>query len=179
MDAAEATLYGAIVAGTFTLLGVMIERLLRLAGRLRFECPDPSLRVETSVPGLSKEWTEVEEGMTVQGAQYTLAVDLFNGKEVPTGLRDMRVDLIRDDGERVTSRPRVPMEGTAQRAVDVINILPRQFVHLELYGGMAGEAGEAIRDKKWRRVEFVGELPKRPFLGILGSKTYRKTIIRP
>ena len=37
MNAAEATLYGAIIAGTFALLGVLAERLLRLTGLLRFE----------------------------------------------------------------------------------------------------------------------------------------------
>jgi hypothetical protein len=28
----------------------------------------------------------------------------------------------------------------------------------------------------WRRIDFEAGRPKRPFLGILGSKTYRKTI---
>lgn len=34
MSAATATLYGAIIAGTFALLGVLVERLLRSSGRL-------------------------------------------------------------------------------------------------------------------------------------------------
>jgi hypothetical protein len=182
LTAVEAALYGGLggglIGGVFALLGVVVERLLRQTGRLRFECSEPKLRAEVG-PGLLKEWTEVDEGMSVQGAHYILPVDLFNGKEVPTGLRDVRVDLIRDDGERVESRPHEPLEGTAPRAVNVINIPPRQFVHRELQGGMAGEAGEAIKLKKWRKLEFVGELPKRPFFGILGSKVYRKTIIRP
>jgi hypothetical protein len=191
LTAVEAALYGGLggglIGGVLALLGVVVERLLRLAGRLRFECSGPSLKVVTGPKGVPIEWTEVEEGMTVQGARYTLPVDLFNGKEVPIGLRNVRVDLVHDEGARVESRPLVPLEGTARRAVvsvggtamqevDVINIPPRWFVHLELHGSMTGEAGEAIKNKKWRKLEFVGELPKRPFLGILGSKTYRKTI---
>ena len=34
MSAATATLCGAIIAGTFALLGVLVERLLRSSGRL-------------------------------------------------------------------------------------------------------------------------------------------------
>ena len=34
VSAATATLYGAIIAGTFALLGVLVERLLRSSGRL-------------------------------------------------------------------------------------------------------------------------------------------------
>jgi hypothetical protein len=37
LSGAEAALYGAIIAGVFTLLGVIVERLLRLTGFLRFE----------------------------------------------------------------------------------------------------------------------------------------------
>ena len=37
MSTETATLYGAIIAGTFALLGVLIERVLRLVGFLRFE----------------------------------------------------------------------------------------------------------------------------------------------
>ena len=35
MTAATATLYGAIIAGTFTLLGVVVERLIQRYGRVR------------------------------------------------------------------------------------------------------------------------------------------------
>jgi len=171
------------IAGTLlgVIVGALTERLVRVTGRLRFECSSSSLRPDVgSAHGgpLSMDWTEVNKEMSVQGAQYIFAIDLFNGKEVPTGLRGVRVRLIRDDGECFESRPLVPLQRNAMQAVEVINILPRQFAHLELHGNLPVEAAEAIRDKKWQKVEFVGESPKRPFFGI-GSKTYRETIIKP
>jgi hypothetical protein len=41
------------------------------------------------------------------------------------------------------------------------------------------DAADAIKTRRWKRIDFVAERPKRPFLGILGSKTYRKTILKP
>src|SRR5215217_4452380 len=83
------------------IVGALTERLVRVTGRLRFECSSSSLRPDVgSAHGgpLSMDWTEVTKEMSVQGAQYIFAIDLFNGKEVPTGLRGVRVRLIRDDG---------------------------------------------------------------------------------
>ena len=37
LSGAEAASYGAIIAGAFTLLGVVVERVLRSTGFLRFE----------------------------------------------------------------------------------------------------------------------------------------------
>jgi hypothetical protein len=37
VSAATATLYGAVIAGTFALLGVVNEQLLRSSGRVRCE----------------------------------------------------------------------------------------------------------------------------------------------
>jgi hypothetical protein len=64
--------------------------------------------------------------------------------------------------------------------VDVINLAPRQFLRMELQGKFDREGVLALASKeKWRRIDFVGKRPKRPLLGILGSKTYRKTITNP
>jgi hypothetical protein len=63
--------------------------------------------------------------------------------------------------------------------VDVINIPPRQFVRKDLYGSFDREGAVALASGRWKRVEFVGARPRRPLLGILGSKTYRKVITTP
>jgi hypothetical protein len=64
--------------------------------------------------------------------------------------------------------------------VDIVNIPPRQFVHIEFRGSFdSREAVTALTSAKWQRVEFEAKRPKRPFLGILGRKTFRKTITDP
>jgi hypothetical protein len=44
LSGAEAALYGAIIAGAFTLLGVVVERVLRSTGFLRSEVSEWELR---------------------------------------------------------------------------------------------------------------------------------------
>jgi hypothetical protein len=203
VSAATATLYGAIIAGTFTLLGVMIERLIRVLGRLQFEvASEPSLVIEgiELEPGYPRtiplkdivatiplQDMVATEAIEAQGVAYDFAVDLFNGKEVPIGLRDISVEIVLDDEKRITSKPYDPAtfsEALArQRGYDnlpllnVLNLPPRQLVHMVLSGSFGEEAASVLISRKWRRIEFVGKFPKRPFFGILGSKTYRKTLI--
>jgi hypothetical protein len=50
---------------------------------------------------------------------------------------------------------------------------------MELQGEFDRAGVLALASEKWRRIEFVGERPKRPILGVLGSKTYRETITDP
>jgi hypothetical protein len=191
VSAATATLYGAIIAGTFTLLGVMIERLIRVLGRLQFEiASEPSLVIEGikfgSIPLKDIDATEAIEA---EGVGYDFAVDLFNGKEVPISLRDISVEIVLDDEKRITSKPYDPAaykEVLARQRgyhkLDVLNVLnlpPRHLVHIVLGGSFGEEAASVLISGKWRRIEFVGKFPKRPFFGILGSKTYRKTITEP
>jgi hypothetical protein len=119
--------------------------------------------------------------------EFTFAVDLFNGKVVPTGLRDIKVELVRKEGESLTSRTEDRQSGRREHPhqairysrVDVINLAPRQFLRMELQGEFDRAGVLALAPEKWRRIEFVGLRPKRPILGVLGSKTYRKTITDP
>jgi hypothetical protein len=189
MDAATATLYGAAIAGVFTLLGVLIERLLRLTGALWFEASELSLEFFGATDPWDAKgvaWELANETTPAEEAEYRFAIDLFNGKEVPTGLRDIKVVLVRKGGEPLTSQPvdstsaRITdkFSGPTYSAVKVLNIPPHQFVRKELRGSFDKEAAETIRDGKWRSIDFVGEFPSRPILGILGSKTYRKTITK-
>src|SRR5919112_823404 len=106
LSGAEAALYGAIIAGAFTLLGVVVERVLRLTGFLHFEASE----WETRFTAARNVWGEFEEispdeaATSAQRVEFTFDVDLFNGKEVPTGLRDIKVELVRKEGESLTSR---------------------------------------------------------------------------
>jgi hypothetical protein len=59
---------------------------------------------------------------------------------------------------------------------DVINIPPRQFLHIELHGTSGEEAASAIKTGKWRRIMFEAKRPKRP---LLWRKAYRKTFTKP
>jgi hypothetical protein len=114
--------------------------------------------------------------------RYRFAIDLFNGKEAPTGLRDVSVVLVRNDGTRFTSQPSDlastqydPSFSMWTRSdVYVINIPPRQFVRMEITGEFDGAGKDALVTDKWERVEFEAQRPKRP---LLWRKTFRKTII--
>jgi hypothetical protein len=114
VTAAEATLYGPVIAGVFALLGVMVERLLRLLGRLRFEASG----WERDFYGGEDDYTfgiipdEDAEKEATQ-VRYRTAITLFNGKEVPTGLQDIAIVLVRDDGKR--SPPSRPCDLTTGR----------------------------------------------------------------
>jgi hypothetical protein len=190
LSGAEAALYGALIAGAFTLLGVVVERVLRLVGFLRFEAYEWE-RKFTGALNNRNEYPEVEPAQAAAAAErvdYRFSIDLFNGKEIPTGLRDIKVVLIREDGEPLTSQPydlaslrHEELTGRlAYDTVDVVNIPPRQFVHIDFRGSFdSREAVTALTSAKWQRMEFEAKRPKRPFFGLLGSKTYRKTITKP
>jgi hypothetical protein len=94
-----------------------------------------------------------------------------------------RFELIPEDGahnrqaqDRLSGSRDSPYKEMRFSRVEVINIPPRQFVHMELQGEFGQAEVLALAYEKWKRVDFVGELPKRPILGALGSKTCRKTI---
>jgi hypothetical protein len=82
LSGAEAALYGAIIAGVFTLLGVVVERLLRLTGFLRFEVYEWD-RKFTEAPNGYGDYKEVmpeEASSLAEHVRYRLVIDLFNGK---------------------------------------------------------------------------------------------------
>lgn len=184
MSATTATL----LAGSFAaLLGVVVERLLRLTGLLRFEASEPSLMLTGVLDkeGLPRNvnWKVADETTEADGVEYRFAIDLFNGKEVPTGLRDVTVVFVHNDGHRQRSSPYDSETGRqvsgrliADQLV-VINVSPRQFVRKELHGYFGKEEADAVKTGRWERtLVFEAKRPKRPILGILGSKTYHKTI---
>jgi hypothetical protein len=172
-------------------VGVVVERLARSLGRLRFEASVRSALLTAEVEEESNyprtatvRLEEANEATVAGGGRYTFEIDLFNSSEVPTGLRNVRVEITAGDGPAIESRPH-DIVGTDPLApdpiispppVDVINLPPRQFTHLELREDyLSKDAAEVLKGGRWK-IEFVAERPGRPFFGILGSKTYRKTI---
>lgn len=103
---------------------------------------------------------------------YSFGLDLFNGRDMPTGLRNLTVVLICKDGELV-SKPEDratrsvhkigSFTGTRSRItfeeMSVINLPPRQWVHKEFQGTFVMKEGVTISE--WQRVELVGEWPSR------------------
>jgi hypothetical protein len=172
IDPVTATLVVALIGVFGALAGVVVERLLRLAGRLRltasgwdrtFHSQDPGWGV-----GLVPDEDLEKDTTKVDFLKYRVDITLFNGREVPTGLQDIKIVLVHEDGRRgEPSRP----EGVA-----VINVPPRQFAHKELTGTFAREEAQALATGNWQRVEFEAQRPKRP---LLWRKTYRKTIATP
>jgi hypothetical protein len=137
---------------------------------------------------------EADENTEATGVWYECAVELFNGLEVLTGLREARIVLVLDGGRRLVSHPEdvstgkpgesfhLPGSGmqpgpTTYDTLGVVNPPPRQFVRKELRGGFRKEAADALKTGRWERIAFEAQRPKRPFFGILGSKTYRATIL--
>jgi hypothetical protein len=191
VSAETATLIAGGLAILGTLLGLVIERLMRLVGRLRCEASgwEPVfITGDMEFGGLGiEEFLNTEQVDAISKVRYRFAIDLFNGKEVPTGLRGTRIELVHDDGKRFKSIPEdlgtarvgtlypgIPTPvGAGIDSLEVVNLPPRQFVRKELQGSFGREAAVMLASGKWSRVEFVGELPARPFFGLLGSKTFR------
>ena len=48
-----------------------------------------------------------------------------------------------------------------------------------LHGYFGKEMEDALKTRRWERIEFVAERPARPIFGVLGSKTHRKTLAKP
>ena len=110
---------------------------------------------------------------------YSGRLDLFNGKEIPVGLRDIAIVFVCAGGE------------VRNESLDlgVVNLPPRQWVSKEMRSSFntrvesngwtaTTAASERSREdmrllSRWYRVEFVGQRQRR---GLFEPKTFRKTI---
>lgn len=176
----------AALIGVFgALAGLVVERLLRTLGRLW--CEPAGWKLEFMVRNRERGGysdVEVEPEGAPEGAwiTYSASLDLYNGKEIPVGLRDISVVFTHSGGElahkpRDAARPLV-MEGRIyvrtqenHATLETLNLQPRQWVRLELFGELR-EVVEVEAMKGWRRAEFVGQ--RRGAFG--RRKTFRKTI---
>jgi hypothetical protein len=163
--------------------GVVIERVARSWGRLWCE---PSAWEISLHSGDDWEGVKTEvHSRAAQWATYNFRLDLFNGKEIPMGFRDISL-VFRCLGGEIRS---VPKDKSTEKILDrglsptifearsyehayVVNLPPRQWVVKELFGRF-DEPENITLLARWYRVEFVGERQRR---GPLTPKTFRKTI---
>ena len=92
LSGAEAALYGAFIAGAFTLLGVVVERVLRLTGFLRFEASEwePRFTAACNDRGEFEEISPDEAATSAERVEFRFAVDLFNGSSTSSTHRSLR-----------------------------------------------------------------------------------------
>ncbi len=171
------TLLAALIGVFGALSGLVVERLLRALGRMWCEPAGWKLkfmvRNHTERGGYSDvevEPTEAPEGAWVT---YSASLDLYNGKEIPVGLRDISVVFIHD-GSKLIHKPWDATSGvfsyghTTYATLVTVNLSPCQWVRLELLGTVR----EVEAMKGWRRAEFVGQ--RRGAFG--RRRTFQKTI---
>ena len=173
-----------VVAALFGVLGgVLIERVARSWGWLW--CEPSEWKLEFWTQYLDEQGYErqkllpPEEEDRAQWVTYSVHLDLFNGKEIPVGLRDISIVFSCDDGE-VVSKP-LSTTGGVQRpyggpvdypVMRIINLLPRQWDFVALHNDLRGPEDVRLL-LGWQKVEFVGQRQRR---GPLERKTYRKLI---
>jgi hypothetical protein len=169
-------------AGVFGVLaGVVVDRLLRFWGRPWCEPTDYSIipRSGNNYEGIKTE-TDPE---ATEWIHYSVRLDLYNSKEVPVGLRDIRM-VFKCLGGEIADAPKDMATGELEQRhhtlpdrlvhdhIYVINIPPRQWVVKELFGRF--DDPEDIRLVfEWRQLEFVSEQRR---VWPLRPKTFRKLI---
>jgi hypothetical protein len=94
LSGAEAALYGGLggglIGGILALLGVVVERVLRFTGFLRSEVSEWEWRfVSGDTYNREVLSPDDEAATTAERVEFTFAVDLFNGRELPTGLPEI------------------------------------------------------------------------------------------
>jgi hypothetical protein len=105
ISATTATLIAALIGVFGAVVGLVVERALRHTGRLVCHPVGWNLTFETEdeVTG-ERWWGGPEIAVRALHADYTCNVDLYNEKEVPTGLGAVTIVFVCDGG-RVTDHP--------------------------------------------------------------------------
>ena len=167
MDAATATLMaakiGAVGGVGGVVIGVALERLLRYLGGVWCE---PAHHEVNPLFGDSYEGFQTATEPDAAGwIDYEIRVDLYNGREIPVGLRDVRVvfkcsdciSKVPNDKAELLRRPQ--SGGRPERQMYgplyVVNLPPRQWVVKEITGRL-DDPEEIRRVFGWRQIEFTG-----------------------
>ncbi len=138
--------YLALAVGVLAVLGVLavvfVERYFRGRGKVRCVMYDCDLAV-------------MEVGSLGYQAVFSFELYLFNDTPSATSLRRPSVAFLRDDAREVaTGRLR---DSASDEDLKVLELMPRQGVHLSLYAVFEGEEARELSD--FRQVDFVGRLP--------------------
>ena len=174
-------LLASLIGVVGVLSGLVVERLLRVAGRIWCEPTEWEMHFESRTSDDAGGYVvgEAENPEEAERAGYSVWLDLYNGKEIPAGLRDVSVVFSCDGGEVVGK----PLSTTGGRQVGRggpvsyptmrnINLLPREWISVAIHNDFTNP--EDIRLLAgWKKAEFVGE---RHRLIPWANKTYRATI---
>lgn len=162
-----------VIVGAFTLLGVVVgivaERLARTLGKITCEPQEEwepvfgliSTRTGDSGQSVSHEY-EVGETVNSNHARYSVTLDLFNSKELPVGLRSIRIIFDCEGGSVVNipdeaPPPKLPGTITPGEQASILNLPSRQLVSLRFQGNSIGEDVQTLR--RWKTAKFVAEYP--------------------
>ena len=162
---AAAIVYGTLVGGVLgmvgVLVGMLVERRLRERGQVRCVISNWEVRAPKSGP------------LGQEKAVCSFEVDLFNEKPSATGLRDVSVVFLQEDGERRTIGSL--RSSVSDEEVGVLNLPPRRWVRGKLYAVFEGE--EAREISGFREAHFVGYFPDGSGFrqGIVGRKPFVAT----
>jgi hypothetical protein len=132
-----------------TVAGVLLEHWLKSRGKLHVLLSDWSIRYNKGVNPAAQELTSTREEAT--GAEYSFTFEAFNGRNEPTGLRDVVVefrhagDVLSRDHPQDLARRQVGLHTTYTPELTVINLPPKQWVHLQLTGRWSSGKPERLR----------------------------------
>ncbi len=174
-----------IAVGVFSIVGSLLgvaiglfgERWLRSRGPLYCTpCNWSGLQANADDGRGSWTVTPLESAADATSAEYTVDLDLFNGKDITAGLWDLRVVLECNGGELI-SEPQdraTATEVARQMNYDNIgftNIPPHQGIRVQLRGSFQQKG--AVTPTSWCRVRVEAD---RLVRGPLELRTYKKTI---
>jgi len=165
LDEATATLIAAAIGGLGVVVGLVLERILRLWGGMWCEPGHHEVN-----PLFGDHWEGIHPASDPEAAKwidYKIRLDLYNSREVPVGLRDVRVvfkfsegclSKVPNDKAELLRRPQSggPPEPQMYGPLHVVNLPPRQWVVKEITGRL-DDPEEIRRVFEWRQIEFAGE----------------------
>lgn len=106
-----------------------------------------------------------EDFLPAADITFEIEVDLFNEKEIPTGLRDVSVYAVSgDESLRLYTRKRIVKASAEEPAplpepTRTVNLPPGEIVHLKLTTRFTKEALVNEDIKKYENLEFRGKFP--------------------
>ena len=116
------TLRAALIGVSDVLAGLIVERFLRSFGRLWYAPSGWELKFMSPQNAYGDTVEVNPEEATVAGADYSVGLDLFNGKELPVGLHNISMVFTHYGGELVQKPGTRPAVGSPAAA------LPTRFL---------------------------------------------------
>jgi hypothetical protein len=153
LSGAEAALYGAIIAGAFTLLGVALgligERYLRHRGKVHCQ-------VAGFGAGAHRRGAPSAPPFKVE---QTIHVHFFNEKEVDTGLSGITVVFMFESREEVALGPATRGYETSTSPRGVINLPSKTWVSVDIKGDFYGTQAALLAQEEPKAVYVKAKFP--------------------